>query len=186
MSKEESSEKARSLAEIKSWIERRIIELSEELKMLRQISSHIDEELAGLSFKRLDTMVERRAETVAEEPAQERPQLRVIRSRSGANLATLSYTDEEARFILSPEVELRRDDKPFSSFLLRKVLDAMVKADAERVEAGELEREKSLSYDIKYEDGMVREIIVRNYRDSSRLRELTNSVRWTLETVSSR
>lgn len=121
-----------------------------------------------------------------EAQAQEKPQLRVIRSRSGATLATLSYTDDEARFIISPEVELRRDDKPFSSFLIRKVLEAMSRADAERVEAGEMEREKALSYDIRYEDGVVREIIVRNYREAARLRELTNSVRWTLETVSSK
>jgi hypothetical protein len=34
-----------------------------------------------------------------------------------------------------------------------------------------------------YEGDRVKEIEVRNYRDESRLREIINAVRWTLETA---
>jgi hypothetical protein len=37
-----------------------------------------------------------------------------------------------------------------------------------------------------YDGERVKAIIVRNYREEGRLRELISSVRWTLETVSSR
>jgi hypothetical protein len=156
--------------------------------MIKRITSYIDELLAGASFKRADTLVSRRGEQAAQPsvaPA-EKPSIRVIRSRSGAVLATLTYTKDEARFQISPDLELRRDDKPFSSFLLRKVLEAMSRDDEERVRLGELDRERMIKYEIVYDGDRVSEILVKNYRDEARLRDIINSVRWTLETVSGR
>jgi hypothetical protein len=165
-----------------------MIELNQEIEMIKRITSYIDELLAGASFKRADTLVLRRAEQTAQAktmPA-EKPSIKVIRSRSGAVLATLTYTKDEARFQISPDLELRRDDKPFSSFLLRKVLEAMSRDDEERVRLGELDREKMVKYEIVYDGDRVSEILVKNYRDEARLKDLINSVRWTLETVSGR
>jgi len=151
------------------------------------MGEHVDELLAGLSFRKADVLA--RGVEQRWQPAQqvaERPVVRSLRSRVGENLATVSYTGEEARFQISPNVELRSDDKPFTSFLLRKVLDQMVEDDRRRVEAGELDPSKVMSYEVVYDGERVREILVRNYREGSRLRELISSVRWTLETVSSR
>ena len=169
-------------------MERKIIELNQEIEMIKRITSYIDELLAGASFKRADTLVLRKAEQAAQAKAvsAEKPSIKVIRSRSGAVLATLTYTKDEARFQISPDLELRRDDKPFSSFLLRKVLEAMSRDDEERVRLGELDKEKMVKYEIVYDEDRVSEILVKNYRDESRLRDLINSVRWTLETVSGR
>ncbi|GBC70977.1 hypothetical protein HRbin02_00752 [Candidatus Calditenuaceae archaeon HR02] len=156
--------------------------------MLKRMGSYVDELLAELSFRKADTLaktVEQPAPTPPQAQA-ERPMVRSIRGRTGANLATVSYTKDEVRFQLSPGVELRGDDKPFTSFLLRKVLDQMVEADRRRAETGEIDPEKVLSYEIVYDGDRVKEILVRNYREDSRLRELISSVRWTLETVSTR
>jgi len=80
---------------------------------------------------------------------------------------------------------LTRDMRPFSSFLIRKVLDAMSKADRERVERGLLPPGQELSYDIIVDGDLVKEIVVRNFRAEYRLREIVNAVRWTLETAAS-
>jgi hypothetical protein len=43
-----------------------------------------------------------------------------------------------------------------------------------------------VKYEIVYDGDRVSEILVKNYRDEARLKDLINSVRWTLETVSGR
>lgn len=156
--------------------------------MIKRITSYIDELLASSSFKRADMLISKKTESQVQAKAipTEKPSIRVIRSRSGAILATLTYTKDEARFQISPEIDLRRDDKPFSSFLLRKVLEAMSRDDEERVRSGELDGEKMIKYEIVFDGDRVSEIIVKNYRDEARFRDLINSVRWTLETVSGR
>jgi hypothetical protein len=62
----------------------------------------------------------------------------------------------------------------------------MSRDDEERVRLGELDREKMIKYEIVYDGDRVSEILVKNYRDEARLKDLINSVRWTLETVSGR
>jgi len=68
---------------------------------------------------------------------------------------------------------------------LKKVLDSMSKADRERVDKGLIPPGHELDYDIIYEGDRVKEIVVRNFREEYRLREIVNAVRWTLETVAS-
>ncbi len=166
-----------------------MIELNQELDILRRMGEYVDEQLTQMSFRKADTLARRPEEArtgPAAPAAAEKAIVRSVRSRTGVNLATVSYTRDEVRFQLSPAIELRSDDKPFTSFLLRKVLDPMADEDRRKVEAGELDEAKALSYDIVYDGDRVKEILVRNYKGEARLRELINSVRWTLETVSSR
>ncbi|MEM1534612.1 MAG: hypothetical protein QW059_05395 [Nitrososphaerota archaeon] len=154
--------------------------------MLKRVGSYVDELLSQMSFRKADTLAKRVEQPPPPQAPAEKPIVRSVRSRTGANLATVSYTKDEVRFQLSPGVELRSDDKPFTSFLLRKVLDQMVEEDRRRVESGEIDAEKVLNYEIVYDGERVKEILVRNYREDSRLRELISSVRWTLETVSAK
>ncbi|MEM4297601.1 MAG: hypothetical protein QW815_04460, partial [Nitrososphaerota archaeon] len=73
--------------------------------------------------------------------------------------------------------------RPFSSFLLRKVLDSMKESDQVKIEEGKLGAGEGLDYEVVYDGDVAREIVVRNYRDEARLREIVNSVKWTLDTI---
>lgn len=179
------------MADLKAMVERKISQLEEEMAFYKMLNSFLEEQITSMSFKRADVLVKRTVEGreaagVGEVSEGERPIAKVIRSRNGTPLATVTYTKEEARFVINPDIEIRRDDKPFSSFLMRKVLDAMTRSDAERVDRGEIDEEHAMRYEIVYEDDKVREIVVKNYRDDHRLREIMNSIRWTLETVTSK
>lgn len=180
----EEGERAQELAELKAWLERRISELQSELERLRAMVRFVDEALARTSFKRADTLMAKKAPEQRPEPeAEERPTLRTVRSRSGKTLATVTYTANEARFVLSPDVQLMRDHRPFSSFLVRKVLDGFVAQDQEMVSKGYLDQDQAFSYEVTYEGDLVKEIEVRNYRNEARLREIISALRWTLETT---
>ncbi len=181
---EEGAARSQELAELKAWLERRIAELTAELERLRAVVRYVDELLAESSFKRADTLIAKRAPEQPRTPQpEERPTLRTIRSRSGTTLATVTYTQDAARFVLNPDIVVTRDHRPFSSFLLKKVLEGYVNQDMELVSRGLLDSSLAFSYEVIYEGDRVKEIEVRNYREESRLREIINAVRWTLETA---
>ena len=180
MSAPEESEEVKELARLKDYLERRLSELRNEVSLLEKLVELVDEELAKKSFKK--------AAVVREKPVSKPPEtgrFRVLRSRSGEILARVAVGRDELRFIVNPEIGLKRDMRPFSSFLVRKVLDAMSKADKERVDRGLLPPGHELSYNIVLDGDLVKEIIVRNFREEYRLREIVNAVRWTLETAAS-
>lgn len=174
----EDEEKLKKLAMVKSYLERRINELSDEIESLRLLVSMVDEQLAAKSFKTIETIKK-------EEKPKELGAVRNLRGKSGNLLGMLTVTPDEIRLTVNPELHITSDMKPFSSFLIRKVLDAMVKVDKENVDAGKLEPGRELNYNIVYEGDEVREIIVKNYRDETRLREVISSIRWALDTISS-
>lgn len=167
-------ENLRRLAEVKSYIEEKISQLEKEIAMLRTISEIIDRELLSKSFKK----------AYEQAPKSEETTLRRLRGRGGQLLATMAMKESEIRIILNPEIKVRRDDRPFSSFLIRKVLEQYVENDLQLVDEGKLEPDKVLTYEVIYDNDLVREIIVKNYGGEERLREIINAVRWMLETLS--
>ena len=69
---------------------------------------------------------------------------------------------------------------PFTSFFVERVLAKMQEKDREDVSKGKIAPEKILSYNIKRDGNLIREITIRNLR-RERSRELKSSIRWTLE-----
>ncbi|MBS7633408.1 hypothetical protein KEJ15_07330, partial [Candidatus Bathyarchaeota archaeon] len=61
-----------------------------------------------------------------------------------------------------------------------RVLTKMQERDIELSRTGQLPSSRIFSYEIIQDDGVIREMIIRNV-DSDRLRELKSSIRWTLE-----
>ncbi len=178
----EESEKAKALASIKEYVERRLEELREEVSILEKLRNFIDEELASISFRKAaETKPVKRVERRA--PPSEVGRARVLRSKTGEVLARVLTSPNEVRFVIEPSVNLTRESRPFQSFLLRKILDAMSKSDKERVEKGLIPPGHELEYEVIYDGDKVKEIIVRNFREEYRVREIVNAVRWTLETA---
>lgn len=165
------------LAELKTYLEQRLSDLEKEAEAVRSLLELVDRELVAKSFKK--------AQPPPEPAEKELASLKMIRSRSGSLLATMTLKEKEARIVFNPEIRVTQDMRPFSSFLLRKVLDSMREADLQRVAEGKLDQSSVLSYEVVYDGDVAREIVVKNYRDEARLREIVNSVKWTLDTIAS-
>jgi hypothetical protein len=167
----------RRLAELKTFLEERLADLDREMESLKALLELVDRELASRSFKKAPPPEAAEKEEAAA--------LRMIRSRSGTLLATMSLKEKEAKIVFNPEIRVTQDMRPFSSFLLRKVLDSMREADLKRVEEGKLGPADVFTYEVVYDGDVARELVVKNYREEGRLREIVNSVKWTLDTISS-
>jgi hypothetical protein len=69
---------------------------------------------------------------------------------------------------------------PFQSFFINRILEGMKNKDKERVERGELASDEVIDYNVDDEDGVIRKIVVNNYRDKERLDEIINTAAWAL------
>ncbi|MEM2215752.1 MAG: hypothetical protein QXF28_03190 [Nitrososphaerota archaeon] len=196
---EEEKEQLKNLAKVKEYLEERISELEKELNLLKQMVELVDRELVEKSFRKPSISIETKEEVgevvkeaqkaVPVKPEAPAPQeveegrIRILKSRTGDTLATVYISPTELRFIIDPSINVTYDMKPFSSFLVKKVLESMAKTDSERVEKGRLPPGHELVYNIVQEGDRVKEIVIRNFREEYRLREIVNAIRWTLETI---
>jgi hypothetical protein len=69
---------------------------------------------------------------------------------------------------------------PFTTFFVERVLAKMQEKDREDANKGQLAPENILSYTIKRDGDILKQITIKNLRQE-RSRELKSSLRWTLE-----
>jgi len=180
-------DKVRSLAEAKSYLERRIEELERELRSLQALLAMVNQALSRESFTRASELVEERAEKAAAPPPAPavdmgRPVSEFsITSRSGETLAQVEVFERGA--VLKPLIKLPADTPPFRNFFVARILEGFKMKDEEAVNAGELLPEDAFDYEVREEGGYVAEIRVYNHREAQRLDELRSAFRWTMHRV---
>lgn len=187
---EESEEgRLKALADAKSEIEKRMADLRRELEFLGLLATAVDQELASKSFRPAAARMPRGPGRTLPPPPPtvlappKASKVKQIKSREGEVLAKMETSADVFRIIPSPEVGLNYEMRPFSSFLVGRVLDAMERKDKEMVASGQLEPGMAFGFEIERDGDDVREIAIRNYRTEGRLREILNATRWTLETI---
>jgi len=104
-----------------------------------------------------------------------------ITSKDGAVLGRMNVEGKDLLFEPQPEYEFKTDIPPFQSFLVERVLANMSSTDRERAADGEIDQSEILEYEVKEEDGVLKELHVRNYGGERRLREINSSLRWTFD-----
>jgi hypothetical protein len=169
-------EQIKKMAELKTYIENRIKELEMDLTNSRRILEIIDEELAEKSFKRLEM-----PKTVPAIKAKEPKTTITLKASSGAPLANIAIDTSTMSITPAEGIVLNINTPPFQAFLMKKILEPMQSLDREAVSSGEIEPEEAFSYNLVLRDSDLKELVIRNYGDEKRLKELQTSIRWTFE-----
>ena len=191
----QDSEKMKTLVTFKKKLEKRIEDLTSELRELQVTLEAVDSILLEKGFKRGDmkevTAAPKKVAPPTEPVAakEEKPIMpRAVEPESVIPLKTMNdeplaiiYVDKQALHVLPDESKnFSVNTPPFSHFLVERVLAKMQEKDNELVRMGQLTADKMFAYNIVREGDLLREIIIRN-ADEERLRELKSSIRWTLE-----
>jgi hypothetical protein len=171
----------KKLAEMKSFLERRIKQQEEEISSLRSFLEAVDSLLAERSFRRVeikqpDEMPQRKIEARPQPITDSVP----IMTTDGVRIASLSVSPSSLQVAPEANVSLDPNSPPLKSFLVAKVLEPMQTKDKEAAAAGTLPPDNMLTYNVEQEDGRLKAIVVQNYGDDRRLLELKNAIRWTL------
>jgi hypothetical protein len=184
----DQKEQIKKVAKLRANIEKKIAELEAELDEQRTLLTLIDSTLVKQSFKRAEIQKPspaKRAQQAAPKPYKTAP---VTPQRKGTQLKTITgdvlaelLSENDGLHIVFPaDKKFDINTPPFTSFFVERVLAKMHEKDKEDITAGKLDPDKVLSFDIKQEGNIMKEILIKNIR-STRVREIKSSMRWTLE-----
>lgn len=163
------------LAELKSYLEKKVAEHQNEIHDLQSFLETVDNILAEKSYRRVQL-----PKSIPETPAAinaNAPQ--TIRTISGVLLADIFVEGQDIRIVPSKDIKFDANAPPLRSFLVGKVLEPLHAKDEEAAKKQELSPDNVLSYEIDREANSLKKIHVKNYGDERRLNELKNALRWT-------
>ena len=192
MSENADKERIKKAAQLREIVEKRIQKLEKELEEQKLVLSLIDSALVSQSFKRAEVQkpAPAKAQPAPKPVAAPKPAVTptAVPQRRGVPLKTMTgdvlaeiFAEKDTIQIVFPK------DKnfdvtlpPFRSFFVDRVLAKMQEKDQEDANKGQITPDKVLSFDVKQDGDVLKQLTVRNVRPE-RSRELRSSLRWTLE-----
>jgi hypothetical protein len=157
------------IAELREWLDNIIKEKELELDNLKYTLSLIDNLLKTSSFKPAAVLTEEEQE----------PEMRQLKSKDDKLLANAYITKDTITIVPISDLKLSQKIPPFQSFFINRILEGMRSKDEERAKRGEISKDEILEYKVD-EDGYIKSIVVKNYRDKARLSEILNACEWVL------
>ena len=165
----------RNLMDLRSYLEKRIQELDEEIEKFKTLFKIIDEVIVTKSFKKAETI----PVTLPETPKiiEEIP----LKTSVGMLLATMYVGNEDVRIVPAEGLIFTINTPPFQTFLTTRILEPMKLKDNEDSQKGIILPNQILTYETVTDGEVIKELIIRNYGTKKRLREIVSSVRWTFD-----
>ncbi len=160
-----SEDNVKRMAEVREWLDSIIKEREIELENLRYILSLLDNLLKASSFKP--------ATTLAEEP-----EIKQLKSKDDTLLANVYIAKDTLTIVPASDIKLSQNIPPFQSFFINRILEGIKSKDMERVKEGKISKDSVLDYRVDEEDAIIKSIVIKNYRDRSRLNEILNACEW--------
>src|SRR5919109_861426 len=119
----------------------------------------------------------------ADDDASRRDNVRPLkRAKDDFLLANAEVSPDAVVIVPAPGVNVNANTPPFKSFFLNRILEGMKNKDTEKVNQGALEESNALNYKIEEEEddgsGIIKRIVINNYRDKERLQEIFNTSTW--------
>jgi hypothetical protein len=170
----------KKLAEMKSFLERRIKQQEDEVNSLRSFLEVVDSLLAERSFRPVEITPPTQPPGRQRASSGTRSESIPIMTTNGATIASILMDPDGMHVVPEENVKLDSNSPPLRAFLLGKILDPMQVKDKEAASSGAIPPENILVYDLEQEDGYLKAIHIKNYGDDRRVLELKNAVRWTL------
>jgi len=184
MSEEDS---VRKLAEVKAYLEKRMLEIQDEASKLKSLLEVVDASLAEKSFRKMEVPKPMPPSPAPGPPLSQQVeglrQVVPLKTPDGLHLADVSETESEMIVTPAPGMKFDVSSPPFRAFLVGRVLEPMRNRDDAAARAGQISPDKVLSYTLEQDGGLVKRLVVKNYGDDRRLQELRNAIRWTLRRI---
>ncbi|MHA1722984.1 MAG: hypothetical protein ACTSXW_07905 [Candidatus Baldrarchaeia archaeon] len=179
MKNQEIEDEVKTLADLKKYLENELEKRKKEITQLEKFLNIVNNILAKLSFKPAAMLVEEKKEPALVKEI-------TLKSKTGETLAYMKVYPTMVRITIPQGLNVGVKSPPFRSFFIRQILRKMQQEDLDLVKKGKIPSGKALEYKIEIENGNVREILIKNYRNEERLNEIEKTIRWALETILSK
>ncbi len=100
------------------------------------------------------------------------------KNTDGVLIANAYVTPDEVSIVLEDGIELKEDIHPFKSFFLERIIGDMKRKDMADLEKGALDQESVINCLINKNGSLLRQIIIKNYRQKERVNEIINTATW--------
>ena len=176
-----SDEKIREILELKERISGQIEKHEEEIEYLKKNLSVLDSLIKQTSFTKASSL----RSTPEESPKvtikkEEDETIPLTRGSDGAIIANAYVTPEQVSIILDEKLIVDADTPPFKTFFLDRIIGEMKRKDSVEAESGKIQPESIIDYVINKNGSNIREIIIKNYRQKERVKEIVNTAAWSL------
>ena len=182
-----NEEDVKRAAELKEWLEARMLELENELGRLKDMQQLVDSVLRRNSFVPAATLKstqtkpsrgEKVDDTKNQVPKSQDEPRQLRRSKDGLLIASAFVSPEKLVVVPSSDVRISQTIPPFQTFFVNRILKGYESKDQELVASGKLSQSEAMSYSVEEEEGNISKVTVQNYRDKSRLNEILSTVNW--------
>jgi len=170
-----SDEQIRDMLELKEDLAEKIIKYQEQIEKLEKNISVLDAILKQSSFTKASDLTRNAPKTIKQER-----KIAITKSSDGTTIANAFVTNDEVSIILEDSVTLDPDTPPLKTFFVDRIIGEMKKKDIEQVESGVIKKDDIINCVINDNEGRIREIIIKNYRQEERVDEIINTATWSL------
>ncbi|MBY8996452.1 MAG: hypothetical protein KGD60_01880 [Candidatus Thorarchaeota archaeon] len=184
-----SSPEIRVLLELRTQLSEELDRLRERIGQLEEFIQALDSKIGQGSFTTADVALETAkqapvitpSETIA---ASDEPRNIAVMNKPGdLELATIEVIEQNLRVIPADHAVYNITRGAFARFFVQDILGKFQQEDRHRVENGEIEWDDAFDFEVKSDDKILDEVIVKNFGDESRVEEIQRTLRWTLEKI---
>ncbi len=168
-----SDEKIREILELKERISMEIEKHEEEVEFLKKNLNILDSILKQSSFTKASALS-------SSEKLTQQESIPLTKGSEGEVIANAYVTPNQVSIILNEEIVVNDDTPPFKSFFLDRIIGEMKRKDTDQVQNGKIQPESMIDYVINKNGSNIREIIIKNYRQKERVKEIINTAAWSL------
>lgn len=179
----------RALLELRTQLGEELDRLRERIEQLEEFTQALDATIGKGSFTTADVAIEATERATVMTPtetlvASGEPRSIVIMNKSGdLEMATVEVIEQNLRIIPADHAVYNITRGAFARFFIQEILGKFQQEDRLRVESGEIGWDDTFDFEVKSDDKILDEVVVKNFGDEARLEEIQRTLRWTLEKI---
>lgn len=175
----------RVLVGLRQELDEILDDFRKKISRIEEIIESLDSVIGAGSFSTADTalsaaIAERPAATTTEAPSI--PDSTIVHTKArDMELATIKVEGNELRVIPASHALYDIKRGAFARFFVERILGQFQQQDRQRVENGEITWEEAFDFEVVAEDGILQEVVIKNFGTEERFMEIQRTVRWALE-----
>lgn len=170
-----SEDNIKNVLEVKERLTSEIQKHREEIEFLEKNLTIINSILKQQSFTKASSLKETKTEMPKDDYS-----IPLKRSTDGSLIGNAHITPNQVSIILDNTLNLKEDMHPFKSFFLERIIGEMKKKDIAELERGALSEDAMINCLVNKDGALLREIIIKNYRQKERVNEIISTATWSL------
>ena len=187
----------KEIAELKEIIGSKIEELQNKIKNIqneldiyKKTLTYIDSILEKESFKTAAELIQVESKEIKEEPSSVKPNEPIvneefeIKSDEGTLLGKMIVEKNTISITPTQNITISKNDAPFKTFFLGRILKQMEEEDLEAIKNGNLHKDQLITYEVVYSpNNGVQNITINNYHTYNRMIKILDTISWTFRTI---